>query len=244
MKYFYSVNELSTRLIDIINVYILPFINLYSFVCTILSVIIFSNRKLKGELYQYMLMESIASLIYFILNSFIFIIRCGVYCSYGYSYYSKFYELYFYIYIGKSIEIFNLLIDLHLSFLKYRSFSFKQNTYDKIKKNGISLFFYFVFLIIISLVFNILAIILGRSVVQIGNLVFNTTSDNETRINIKHPLYIVTKSSISKNEMFNIMAQIVTTIQGPFLLMLIIIFNIIISYKLKCFLAKKSSKLK
>lgn len=240
MKYFYSLDGLSSKLIDTINVYILPFISLYALICSSIMLIVFCSKKLKGDIYNYMLIESLASVIYSIMNSFIFIIRCGQFCSNGYDYISKFYELYLYIFVGKSIEMFILLIDLYLSIKKYNSFNINQKLSNmNWKKYNFMLII--TGSIVISLLFNIMAIFFGRTILQIGNLVYNQTLNNETIILFERSLFVVTKSTLSSNDYFNITSQILSGLHGPVLLFIIMLINVMITYKLKKFLAKKSS---
>ena len=107
---YYSLQSLSSILIDTLNFYFLPFISMYSFICNILMVIVFTNKRLNGDVYQYLLFDSLVGTFYFSISTFIFLIRCGVYCPYGYDYTSKFYELYLYFFIGKTVEVISFLI--------------------------------------------------------------------------------------------------------------------------------------
>ena len=126
-----SLLSLSTRLLDTMNVYTLPFVSLFTFTCSFISMIVLANKRLKGIVYQHLLLDSIAAIIYAASNSFTFLIRCGALCSYGYTYWSKFYELHFYVYVGKSVELFILLLELNLSFMRLSSFELKAGNEKK-----------------------------------------------------------------------------------------------------------------
>jgi hypothetical protein len=238
MKIYYSLSGLSIKTIDDLNVYVLPFISSYCLLGNMICIIIFSNKIFNGIIYQLMMIESIAAILYSILNFFIFIFRCGIHCPYGYDYSSKIYELYVYIYIGKSIELFIILIDLSLSVLRYRSFSIKK----KITKadNNLKRIIMIGVFILISLITCIIIVILTRTVDQIGYLSFNQTLNNKTT---DRPLFTVIRSKLSNDQTFNIIVQIVTMVQGPGLLIIIMVINIMITVKLKRFLTKKSTTL-
>ena len=238
MKYYYSLEDLSNRTIDIINVFVLPFINLYSLICTIISIIIFYNLKSRQTIHRLMLIESIAGIFYCLLNAFICLFRCGVFCSHGYSYGAKFYEIYIYIYIGKTIELFILLIDLNLSIIKYRSFSV--NTRSSKKKSRMYFTVLVTAFLILSFLLNISPVILERSIHQVGYLAANVTVYNETVTIIERSLYVVTKSDLSSDLFYIYSIQLITILIGPFLLIVLVIVNLMVSFKLKKFIQNKT----
>ena len=115
--------SLSPRILDTLNVYVQPLFGLFTLVCSLLCAIVFASSRLKGVTYQHLFLDALASAVYGLSNSWTFIIRCGALCMYGYNYWSKFYEVNCYIYIGKSLELFVLLLEIHLSYLRIASFS-------------------------------------------------------------------------------------------------------------------------
>ena len=126
--YYYNLYTLSDKTTDILNTFILPIISFFSILCGLVCVIVLSNKKLKGIIFQHMKVISIANLVYALINFFLFIIRCGRLCPYGYDYGAKVYEYYIYLTIGKSLELFVILLDLNLLMLKLRSFSTKKHS--------------------------------------------------------------------------------------------------------------------
>ena len=233
---FYKLDDLSSKVIDIINVFVLPFINIYCLICSLLLVIVFSSNQFKtAEIYQYLLAKSVACTFYFCMSSFISLIRCSVYCPYGYEYGTKFYELYIYYFLGKIIEVFTFLIDINLCVIKYRSFSTKNRN----KKLSSKLIFAITIIgfIAIGLILNILPTFFGRTIVQIGYLASNRTVNNLTVTLIERPLFQVTKTSVS----FYMVTQIIASAQGLIFVFLIFIMDMLITYKLRSFLAKKQS---
>ena len=239
---YYSLQSLSSILIDTLNFYFLPFISMYSFICNILMVIVFTNKRLNGDVYQYLLFDSLVGTFYFSISTFIFLIRCGVYCPYGYDYTSKFYELYLYFFIGKTVEVIIFLIDLYLCVIKYRAFS-TNGPPVPVNKNRDRLCFIISIssFILISILINILPTFYGRTITQIGYLASNQTFNNQTLTKLERPLFIVSKSNLASNQIFNIILQSFTILQGLVLLLIIFLMNVLVTLRLRKFLLKKST---
>ncbi len=169
----------------------LPIVSLFGLCNSIISCIVLSNKRLKGAMFQHMLLDSIFSCVYSLSNSVTFIIRCGVYCPFGYAYYSKYYEIYFFIFIAKSTELFILLLDINLSLIRLGSFSNKRND-QKISDSALKIRFACFF--IIAFVTCVPVCILPRTISLIGYLVSNQTMLNGTVVNqTEKALYVVGK---------------------------------------------------
>ncbi len=136
-----------------------------------------------------MLLDAIFSSIYGLINSFVLIIRCGTFCPYGYTYLAKIYEIYIFAYVGKSCELFILLLDINISLLRLGSFT-RKNKSTSNNKMALKV----VCFLIVSFLVCIPSLILPRTVDQIGYLVSNHTLEDEnvTR-QIFTPLYVVEK---------------------------------------------------
>ena len=244
MLYYHSLEVLSLRLNDTINVYVMPFINIYTLICNLITAVIFSNKKLKGDIYRYILAQAISSSIYFTMSNSLSITRCGALCPWGYDYYSKLFELYIYLYLGKIIEFFHYLVDLTMCIVKLRSFSVERRRSSNTQANSNSNrnFYIMIFIFIISsFVYNILPSFYGRSIIQIGYLVSNKTiNKNLTETVIERPLFTVYRDN-SINNFYNTLVQIIFSVLIFILLLLaIMIINILITFKLKKFLAIKA----
>jgi hypothetical protein len=235
MTFYNTFEGSSSRLNDSIIVYILPIINIYSFSCNFISVIILSKSKLIGDINNYMLVESIITSLYCLISSFISLIRCGSMCPWGYDYYSKIYELYVFIYMGESIEFFKFLINLIMSIIKYRSFSIqsRNRTYDK-KKFCLIIFFS----IMISFMINILPTFCGKTILEIANYEKNQSANNS---GYKKQILFILDRNKSKNDSFNSSINIIFPFLLLILLIIILIINIMISLELKKFHARKLS---
>ena len=245
MVNYYSLDGLSSRTNDLLNVFIMPFLNFYLVVSYLISTIVLTNKKLKGDIYKYLLVFSITGLSYFIMSNSLSIFRCGSLCPWGYDYYSKWFEWFIYLYIGKSAEIFGLQCQISLLMIKLNAFSTEKRTSAKkglnnnisVKKFLLIISIYW----IISLIFYVLPNFYGRSIVQIGFLVSNQTSihRNETIIIVKRPLFILNRDNSS--DPFNTFVQLFFPTILLTLFFVIIIQNTIILIKFKQFISIKTA---
>ena len=115
--------SLSSRLLDALNM-IQPLVSLVAFASSLVYVFVCASKHLKGVTYQHLLVDSVVSTAYAALNSWTWLIRCGALCAYGYAYWSKVYELYVFIYFKQSLELFMMLVEIHLTYVKLNSFRF------------------------------------------------------------------------------------------------------------------------
>ena len=238
VAFYYSLEDLSARATDFLNTYILPFISLFSILCGLVCVIVLTNRRLKGVIFQHMQAISIANFFYAVINLFFFIIRCGALCPYGYDYGAKVYEYYIYLTIGKSLELFVILLDLNLLILKLQSFTTKKQSHKADQKTFIMFFLFGV----ISLVVCIPSVTLPRSINFIGYLVANRTLNyNESETVIEKSLYLMSKSKMSEDPVFNLISLVIALIQGIGILTVLMVINIVILVRLKRFLSQKKS---
>ena len=230
LQFYFSLETLSPRILDVLNVFVLPVVSLFALINSSICLVILSHEKLKGLIYKHLFIDSAASVLYSFSNCFIFLIRCGIYCDLGYNYWSKFYEIYVFIYFGKSIELFIMMIEINLAF--YRFFSFTNLHKKQIPFNIKLILFLFA-----SFSTCIPVCILPRTISQIGYFVTNHTISNETIIH--YPLYVVAKSEIGKNATFGYIILFISILQGVGLLALLVLINLLIVMRLKAFLAHK-----
>ena len=167
-----TLEVLSPRTLDYLNVYAQPVVAVFALLTSIVCVIVLSNKRLKGPVFQHMLIDSICSTVYAFNNSFTWTFRCGSLCSYGYTYASKFFEIYFWIYIAKSIELFILLVEINLTALRLRSFS-----HNAKKPTELQLRVTFGLFLLCAFITCIPVVILPRAVTQIGYLKTNDSNE-------------------------------------------------------------------
>jgi hypothetical protein len=237
---FYSLDGLSSRTNDMLNVYIIPVVNICIIIWYLISSLVLSSKNLKGDINRLLLVNSVTGVIMFILSNSLAIFRCGALCPWGYDYYSKAFEWFIYLFIGRSAEVFGIFTELNMLILKLRAFSSDaRGNQSIVKKYDKTKFFLLIAIYwIISLVFYILPTFYGRSIVQIGFLVKNqTTNGNETKTVVQRPLFILYKDN--SNDLINSLIQLFFPFILLLLYVLIMILNTIMAFKLKNFLKRK-----
>ena len=220
-----SISTLTPLLSDFSNIFILPLIAFYSCINNIICIITFANRRLiKNPTYKYMLYISISDFIYSLINMFIFTIRCGVYCSFGYSYGSKLFETYVYQFLAKVFECSTILADIKLSFIRLDSFK-KINI---IKKKFVTLHFFIFFLVAIiliapsSIIFKEVKLF-GYLIVEIDNISSNLT--------MYQSLYSSQSTQIGTNIYVKSIIITLSLIRGLVLLNVLSVINLIVFIK-------------
>lgn len=115
IRIFYSKSQLTNILIDYSNVYFLPAICLFGMTTSLLNIIVSFSKELQKNVFKFILVDSIGDFLFLFIQFFLVIIRCGTLCPWGYSYISKLYEIYIYLFIGYVIIAFRVLVDLSVS---------------------------------------------------------------------------------------------------------------------------------
>ncbi len=116
---------------DVFNVYVLPPLCYMGVVLNLLCIIV--THKLKAtKTFLYMELTSLSDFLFLLINSSLFIIRCGSLCNLGYTFGAKAYEIYIYLFIGSSLLFFSSLVEILILFdqyltIKNRPLKFKTN---------------------------------------------------------------------------------------------------------------------
>jgi len=187
------------------------------------------NKARNNLMQNYMFVNSIADLVYLLVDFFLVIIRCGNLCPYGYAYASKFYELYIYLFVGYTIVTFLVVVDISVSIKKLLSFS--SSTF--VSKFPFSL---------MCLIFGLLALILNfpnTLSIEInvrGVIMLKNDTDNSTNL---ENLYGLSLKNDFQNEIVQFVLLAFSLIKEPLLFVALFIINIIISYKFHRHLANK-----
>ena len=222
-----SLSTLTSRLTDIGNVFVLPVVNVFSFILNLLCILVFLQKKMTGEVNELFLLVSIADFIFSFICVFLVLARCGFYCSFGYSYILRIYEQFIFLYMGNICLSFTILIDNYLAFIKLSSFS------TKLKKQPFSIrtgkLKIFIFLLVASVV-NLPIYVLSRRIKLIGYWI--------KEYGYLEPLYSVS-NIIVKNSIYDYLLFSLTIIRGLFLLIFLSILNFIVYIRLKLYMKKK-----
>ena len=123
---YYSKEEFTPRFVDYSNVYLLPPICAFGIATNILCIIVSSKRdESNAKSLDYILLNSIIDVIFLLIQFFLFIIRCGALCPYGYTYGAKFYEAYIYLFIGYVLVTSQVLLSMYIAWDRLNMFSGK-----------------------------------------------------------------------------------------------------------------------
>ena len=224
-----SVDSFTSRLTDFGNFIISPIINTYSFLANLFCVIVFLSKKLKGETNQILLLISLTDFIGSIFRALIMPARCGLYCSIGYTYSMKFYELYIFLLQGNTRVTFIIFLYNYLAFIKLSSFS------NKIKKDtGVNKLIV-IFGLLISAIVNIPNDLLTRKISHFGNLIIRNSTYH---IIDSIQLYRI-ESTIVKKSIIDQFLFVVNILKGFLMVMLLLAINMSAFVKLKIHIRKK-----
>jgi hypothetical protein len=240
---YYSLEKLTSRTSDVLNVYIIPLLNMYNVICYSLATIVLSNKNLKGDVNRLLLVFSILGVVVFLISNCLVIVRCGILCPWGYDYVSKFIEAFVFLYICRSLELVALFCQLNILVVKLKAFSTKtrtnaQNRNNKFNKKKflLTIISYF----IISFSFFIIPSLYDRSIVLIGYLVSNQTlnNSNQTVTVTNRPIFILDRNT--SNTLFNNVVQFLFPTLILLVYVILMILNSIVIFKLRAFIARKS----
>jgi hypothetical protein len=238
-----NVESLSFRHIDYANTIILPIIVLFAIVTNTLTLVTLTQPNLKKKIFKYMFSMCLFDF-YTLFSSFwLSLIRCGALCPYyfSYSYFSKFYELYFYLFLANVSVFLSNVMDLHIAFNRLLSFSSSNRFSEKLAK--IPFKWQFISWTIISLILALPNYIITKSVNTIGYLAIKHYSLNGTSFNITYEsLYQIQSNNLKSMkiaELILIVVSQVIYIAKPILLIVSCIANLVMGLKFKRFLNEK-----
>lgn len=204
---------------------ILPQINIFGVITNVLSVAVFLNPKLEDPTFKYMLATSFNDIIYLILTSYNIMKYCAE-CPLYTSYFTQIYLIYINDYLTSSLAIFNILIDIVISFQRY--FILLNKPYCQ----NISYKWVLFIIMVVSLVYYF-PLIFFKDILVISNS--TSSADVETK-------YAATKNALG-NSNFGKITPIVLSVGRIFLGVGVLTFiNIMNAYEFKKRFYKKNGK--
>lgn len=158
---FFSKDNITNRFVDYSNVYLLPSICYFGCITSLISVMVtFKREDSHAKTLNYIFLNSTIDLLFLLIQSFLFIIRCGVLCAYGYSFPAKLYEIYIYLYVGYILLTSQVFLNIYVSYDRYKMFSTK-----KAKKNSLSIFKIYSVCAFISILANAFLYLVSKEVI-------------------------------------------------------------------------------
>lgn len=148
---FYSKENLTTRFVDYSNVYLLPSICLFGIITSLVSILVsFKRDESNAKTLDFILINSLIDFSFLLIQSFLFIIRCGLLCPYGYTWFAKFYEIYIYLYIGYSLVSSQVFLNIYVAYDRIKMFSAKLSS-----QKPVSIYLAYAICAILSIIANI-----------------------------------------------------------------------------------------
>lgn len=126
---YYSKENLTNRFVDYSNVFLLPSICYFGVVTSLICVTVtFKRDEAHAKSLDFIFLNSSIDFLFLIIQSFLFIFRCGALCPYGYTYSSKIYEIYIYLYVGYVLITSQVFLNIYISYDRLKMFSAKKTT--------------------------------------------------------------------------------------------------------------------
>lgn len=229
---FYSKENLTNRFVDNSNVYLLPSICgfgiITSFLCLVVSI---KRDDSNAKTLNYILINSCLDFLFLVIESFLFIVRCGALCPYGYKYFSKFYEIYIYLYVGYILVTSQVLLNIYVAYDRLNMFSGKLNS-----QSQISIFKVFGICLVISTLANALPYLISKDIIKLG--IYKPDGPNSTYSDI---LYIRTVRKEFDSSVWENIITVVAAIKDPFLFLVLCGVSILVCFRFRAYL--KSRKL-
>ena len=114
-----DIDQFFANFVDFSITFIIQFICFYGIISNILNIIIFSNREFKDLVYKYLNLNACSNIIYLSVCFFLFVGRCGIYCSFGSTLAANIYMNYFYNYLKGIPAMTTVLLQIVVALYKY-----------------------------------------------------------------------------------------------------------------------------
>lgn len=223
---FTSKESLTIHTFDFFNVYVLPSICLFGIFTSIICVMVtFKRDESNAKTFDYIFLNSAIDLVFLIIESFLFIIRCGSLCPYGFSYSSKFYEIYFYLYVGYILVTSQVLLNIYVAYDRYKMFTAKSTSLLRRQ----SIFVIYAVCVFISALANAIPYLISKQVLPLGvykPFYINASSDGEI-------LYMQTLRTELSTPGFKTFLTVVNVVKDPTLFCFLCLLNIFVCLRFR-----------
>lgn len=85
--------------------FIIPVICFFGILTNIINIVVFSNKEMSDITYKYLRVNAIMNIIYLSITFFLFMGRCGSYCTINTTYIGAFYMYFFYTYLKGIVSV-------------------------------------------------------------------------------------------------------------------------------------------
>lgn len=235
VKLIYSIDTLTYRFVDYANVIAVPIACTFSLTTNTFNLFVLLQPSIKDGIYRYMLAMCISDFYTLLSTMWLCLIRCGALCSaqMSYSYSSKIYEQYLFLYF-QNVSLFTTnIMDLHIAISRLMSFS--KDSLKYLSKN-LPFKFRILIVLIIGLILNFPNYILSRDISNTYNLVVRNNDTNQTSL---YPIYQVVNNKIGNDPAGKVFLFILGIMRKLFLLVLLTVINVIMAIKFIRHMRKK-----
>lgn len=222
LKIYDSLNELTKRMSDFSNVYILPAICLFGIASNSIIILISARLIRQHRIFSHVLITALSDLLFLVSQLPLFLIRCGILCPYGYSQWAKSYELYVFWFVGYSIVTFQFFLNISVSLERLiLFFKVDLNSSRKVFQH-----FYLkcVGFLIAAIVLNTPGYILSMNVTPLGIL----NQSNSTVL-----LYVKQVKNEYKTQSLQLLLTIIAVLKEPLLIVLLCLIDLFVLVKFK-----------
>ena len=230
-----STISLSSRLQDTLNVFVYPAISIAIILVKLISITVLSivirkkkRKKEKASQFYYLLAYEAFDLIGTVILLFGVLIRCGSYCSMGYNYVSKLFDLIVCMYgIGVCIQVQTFM---EITFCVERIQAFKETT-SAANAHPMRFRTKLAIAVAVSLIVVAPHFLIARAIKPIAILM----PANQT-------LYTISDSILVKNNFWRLFLFAFGLSHGFFLFILLLIINIVLVQRLKSYASRHQVK--
>jgi hypothetical protein len=205
--------------------FVLPAICLFGFLTNLVNIVVFVQLKSKNPIYKLMLTNSVSNFIYSFICFFVFMMRCGRYCSIQNMYWVKFYEKYMFFYFTSCLGLFNVFIELLVSIQRYYIV-----TKPELKQK-----FSWRYAVIILFLFSLAIYTPNIAYRQIVHL---DSFSNATSLNSTFNFYLIQNDN--SNQIAKQMIMFVSGLRGVLVLILLFVVNLLLLHRFRYQVDKKA----
>lgn len=104
---------------DLINTFVIPTVCFFGMITSLINIIVFQMKNMNDVTYRYLTTNSICNFFYLTHCFFIFLPRCGMYCSFAFTIVPQYFLYLFYNYIKGIFAISSIIIQIIVSLYRY-----------------------------------------------------------------------------------------------------------------------------
>lgn len=229
---YFTKSNLTSLYVDYSNVVLLPSICFFGILTSIACILGSYKRDESNSMAVcYIFINSLIDLLFLVIQFFLVIIRCGTLCPYGYTYASKIYELYVYLYIGYVLVNSQAIFNIYISYDRLKMFSANRETLIAKK-----LYFTYAVCVLIAAIANMPLYLMTREIVPFGVYVSTPNSTHSFEV-----LYGRIFRKQFQSEIWQNLLTASVVLKNPLVLIIYCVLNIFILIKFEKFFRKRKT---